>query len=140
MSADGAAPRGRLTATALTAQKAINAAAFASVVFPVYLLARGLRLPRGFALLAATLAVAVPWLALATSFLNEPVAYPAFAWGIYGCWFAAMKPGIRGDLIGLAFVALAALARTNLGVLGIVLVLAVLAAELRLPAPGQARG
>jgi hypothetical protein len=128
------------TPAALTAHKAVNATAFASVSFPVYLLARGLRLRTGFALAAAALAVAVPWATLATSFLNEPVAYPAFAWGLYGCWRAAVRLDWRADLLGLALVALAGLARTNLAVLGAVLVIGVVAGELRFPRDERARG
>src|SRR5256714_13970699 len=111
------------TPTALTAHKVVNAAAFASVVFPVYLVARRLQAPRPAARVAGGLAVAVPWTALATSWLNEPTAYPCFWWAIAGCLYAATHPGWRGDVVGLAGVALAALARTNLAVLGVALVL-----------------
>jgi hypothetical protein len=119
------------TPNALTAHKVINAAAFASAVFPVYAVARRLHAPRPAALVAGGLAVAVPWTALATSWLNEPIAYPCFWWAIAGCLYASTRPGWRGDLVGLAGVGLAALARTNLAVLGVPLVLGVLLSELR---------
>jgi hypothetical protein len=119
------------TATALTVHKVVNAAAFALVVFPVYKITRRLQAPRPAALVAAALAVAIPWTALSTSFLNEPIAYPCFWAAIAGCLYAATRPGWRGDALGLAGVALAGLARTNLAVLGAVLVIAVLLSELR---------
>lgn len=119
------------TGGALAAHKVLNATAFASIVWPVFVLARGLGLGRWWALLPAALAVAVPWVPLATSWLNEPVAYPAFAWATYGAWRASVRPGVRGDLVGLGLVVLAVLARTNLVILVVPLAVAVVVGELR---------
>jgi heme/copper-type cytochrome/quinol oxidase subunit 4 len=127
------------TATAMQVHKALIATAFASVTIPAYLLARGAEVAWGWALAAAALAVAVPWAALATSFLNDPVAYPAFAWAIWGTWRASAFPGWRSDLIALVTVAIAALARSNLAVLSAALVLTVLVTELRYGRRGNVR-
>ena len=127
------------TGTAMQVHKSLIAIAFASITIPVYLLVRGVRVGRGWALAASGLAVAVPWVALATSFLNDPVAYPAFAWAVYGIWRACALPGWRSDLIALACVIGAALARSNLAVVAGALVLAILVTELRYGRRGNVR-
>jgi hypothetical protein len=119
------------TATSMEAHKVLVAVSFASTTIPIYLLARRMALGTAWAVAAAVLAVAVPWAPLATSYLNDPVAYPTFAWAIYGCWRAAAVPGTRSDLLALVLVVLAALARSNLAVLGGALVLAIVSTELR---------
>ena len=125
--------------TAIAVHKVINAIAFASVTIPVYLLGRGLGLGAWAALLAAALGVAVPWAPLATSVINEPVAYPAFAWAVYGAWRACVRPGARSDLLALALVALAPLARSNLVVMVVPLIVGVLVSELVWEGAGSSR-
>src|SRR5204862_8363719 len=63
--------------------------------------------------------------------LTEPVAYAAFAFAIWAIWRAVVRAGWRNDLLAIALVVVAALARVNLLGLVAVLPLAVLAQELR---------
>jgi len=109
----------------------VNALLFASAGIPVYLIVRGLGVRAWWAVLAAVLTVFVPWAVVATSFLTEPVAYPAFAFAIWGIWRAVVRAGWRNDLLAIVLVAVAALSRVNLLGLGAVLALAVVAQELR---------
>jgi hypothetical protein len=113
------------------ATHAVNVVLFVSAAVPVYLIARGLRMPGRWALLAAVLTVFMPWAVLTTSFLTEPVAYPAFAWAIWAIWRAVVRPGWRNDVLAIALVVVAAVSRVNLVGLTAVLVLAVVAQELR---------
>src|SRR3954454_587591 len=110
---------------------AVNVGLWVSTAIPVYLIVRGLRLPGRWAILAAVLTVFIPWAVLTTSFLTEPVAYPAFAWAIWAIWRAVVRPGWGNDLLAIALVVVAALSRVNLLALAAVLVRAVLAQELR---------
>lgn len=93
---------------------------FASAAIPAYLLARGVRLSAPWALAAAALVVAVPWAVLSLGWLTEPVAYPAAVWVLWGAWRACLYPGWRADLLAVALVLLAGLARTSLLVLIVV--------------------
>jgi hypothetical protein len=110
---------------------AVNAVLFVSAAVPVYLTVRGLRMAARWAVLAAVLTVFMPWAVLTTSFLTEPVAYPAFAWAIWAIWRAVVRPGWRTDLLAIALAVVAASSRVNLLGLTAVLVLAVVAQELR---------
>ncbi|MEX2195735.1 MAG: hypothetical protein WD844_10665 [Thermoleophilaceae bacterium] len=116
---------------ALRAGKLIPAVAFASAAIPAWLLARGLGLGRVASAAAAAAAVAVPWVALSTSFLNEPVAYPAVVWAVWGIWRCAVRGGPVNDLLAIGLVALAALSRSSLVVIAGALPLTILAHELR---------
>ena len=93
---------------------AIQCLLFASAALPVFLLARRGGLGRIAALLAAALTVIVPWSVDATSFLGEPVAYPAFAWVLYLTWRTARRPSWHADLVVLVSLFVADLARTEL--------------------------
>ena len=106
----------------------LNAFLISSACIPAFLLVRratGLSLPAWFAAVAA---VVVPWLVLSAFLLTEVVAYPAFLWATYGMLVAAERPSPRNDALALAGIALAILARTQFGVLLVVMpvVLAVL--------------
>src|SRR4051794_14683410 len=94
---------------ALPGHKVVNAVGYASTVFPVYLIARGIGVRAGGAVLAAAGAVAIAWIPLTTSLLTEPLTYAVFAWAIWAIWRAAVRPGWRADLVAVALVALAAL-------------------------------
>ncbi|MFL5895041.1 MAG: hypothetical protein ACJ76Z_07995, partial [Thermoleophilaceae bacterium] len=86
------------------------------------------------------LTVVVPWAVVTTSFLTEPVAYPAFAWAVWAIWRAAVRPSWRADALAVVLVALAGLARVNLLALGAVLAAAVVVQELRYGRWRSARG
>jgi hypothetical protein len=119
----------------LRAIHVVLAACFALAAVPVYLMARGLGLPRWPAVLVGALAIATPWALFAGTFHNVTVAYPAnmlFAWA---AWRAALRPSVRADALVLAAAALNAIARTGHLPLIVVALLAVAYASwLRRPA------
>src|SRR4051794_37542425 len=92
---------------------AVNALLVSSTAIPVYLLARQVVGRRWHAYLAATLAVAVPWAATTGVVMTESAAYPAFAWALLAIQRALVAPSLRRDLIALAAIGLAFLARTQ---------------------------
>lgn len=102
----------------------------ASTAIPAYLLARELALGRLAGVLAAALAVGVPWLALAGVVMTEDVAYPVFVWTILAVVRDVHAPSARRDLLALVAVALAFFARTQFIVLGPILIACVLVHEL----------
>jgi hypothetical protein len=114
-----------------TAANVVNTLAFASAAIPVYLIARGVGVRQWLALLGALLTVAVPWNVLATGWLTEPVAYPAFAWSLWATWRAVDDPRPATQLRAVAFAFVALLCRSIFLVLLALLPLSVLAQELR---------
>lgn len=116
---------------AFRAAHVANGIVFASVVFPVYLLARRAALPRAYALACAALSVAVLWNVQAAFVMSEAVAYPAFAWGVLAIVYAVERATPRRDLLALLAIAVAVLARTQFVSLGVVFVIAALARDRR---------
>jgi hypothetical protein len=114
---------------AFRAAHVLNALVMASTVFPVYLLARQV-LPRAWAVAVAALAILVPWMVLTGFVMTESAAYPAFVWALLGLQVAIAVPSPRRDLLAVAALALAVLARTQFAVLVVVLPLAILGHEL----------
>jgi hypothetical protein len=125
---------------ALLITHAINAVAFASTAVPLYLICRGLGLRARWAVLAGALGVAVPWAVVATSFLTEPLAYPAYAWTMWALWRAVVRPSWRSQLLALVLLVVAGLSRTAFVLLVPVLPLAVLLHEARFGDWRGARG
>ena len=113
------------TTTAFDLVHVGNAIAFASTAVPVYLLTRRLVEWRPAALLAAACSVALPWLAMSGTLMTEAVAYPAFAWALLAMTHALVHPGPRTDLIALAAIGVAFAARTQLALLGVCFVAAI---------------
>ena len=109
----------------------LNALAWVSTAIPVYLLGRRLQLRPRWAALPAVVSVVVPWSVVTTAFLTENVAYPACLWALWAIWRTAVKPGVRADLLALALVLIAGLARTGLLLLAPVLPLVVAGTGLR---------
>lgn len=107
-----------------------NGILFASAAVPAYLLARRVA-PTWMAVACAIGAVAVPWSVLTGFLMTENAAYPAFLWAALAMQRALVDPGDRRDAAALAAIALAALARPQLAVLGVVFPVAVLVQELR---------
>lgn len=114
-----------------------NAVVMASAVFPAYLLGRQV-LSRAWSFAVAVLTVLVPWMVLTGFLMTEVVAYPAFLWAILGLQLAIAAPSPRRDLLAVAALGLAVLARTQFAALAVVLPLAILGHELglALTAPG----
>ncbi|MGI8479486.1 MAG: hypothetical protein ACR2M2_06480, partial [Gaiellaceae bacterium] len=107
----------------------LNAVVMASAVFPVYLLGRQI-LPRAWALAVAGLSIVIPWMVLTGFLMTEAAAYPAFVWAVLGLQLTIAAPSPRRDLLAIAALGLAILARTQFAALVIVLPLAILGHEL----------
>ena len=99
----------------------LNAFVMASAVVPVFLLARMVTRRPVVSLVVATLAVAVPWVVLASFLLTEVVAYPAFCWAMLALSYAVAHKRTRGDILALAAIAVAVFARTQFVLLLVVL-------------------
>jgi len=106
--------------------------AFASTVAPVWLLARAAGATRVWATISALTSVLVPWAALTGTFLTEGLTYPLFGWACLAIWNAAVRCSARADLLALAAIGGAMLARTGMVLLLIALAVVVLGQELRL--------
>ena len=114
---------------AFRAGHVLNAFVMTSAVFPAYLLARQV-VGRGWALAVAALSVVLPWMVLTGFLMTESAAYPAFLWAMLGLQLAVAEPSPRRDVLAIAALALAVLARTQFAALAIVLPLAILGHEL----------
>ena len=119
-------------ATAYHVAQAIGVVLSASIVWPVWLVSRTLVTGR-WALVAPVLAVLGVWMELSAKIMTEAVAFPAAVWGLCLSVIALRKPGSRWLWGALAAIALAVLARAQLGVLVPVLALAVSLDVLRRP-------
>jgi hypothetical protein len=117
------------TPVAFDVAHAVNAVAMASSAIPAYLLMRRLAPWRPAAYLAAGLTVAVPWMTLAGTMLTENVAYPTFLWATYAALVAVVDARPRNDLLLVAALALAYLARTQLSLLAAGVAVAVVVHE-----------
>jgi hypothetical protein len=109
----------------------INSVAFASAAIPGYLLARGAGARKLYAVVAAVLVVAIPWVVVVTSFLTEPLAYPAFMWVIWAFWRVLVRPSVRSELVAFIVLFAALLTRSAFLLLAPVLPIAVVIQELR---------
>lgn len=107
-----------------------NGVVFASASVPAYLLARRV-VPGWMAVATAIGAVAIPWSVLTGFLMTENAAYPAFLWAALAIQRAVVEPGDRRDAVALGAIALAAVARPQLAILGIAFGLTALAHELR---------
>ena len=114
---------------AFAAAHVINALAFASVLFPVYLLARRLGVGWGWALFAGVLSVWVPWSVATLVVMTESVAYPAFVWAILAITIAISEPSPKRDFVALLAIGVAIYARTQLVILVAVLIFGIVAQE-----------
>lgn len=116
---------------ALAAAHRLNAFVMVSAAIPVYVLARRIGVGRFVSVWAGVLAVAVPWIVLASFLLTEVVAYPAFCWALLAIAHAVERASSRTDLVAFAAIAVAVLARTQFVVLAVVFVVAVLVEAVR---------
>ena len=69
----------------------------------------------------AVATVTVPWITLSSFLLTEVAAYPAFVWALLGIQASVARPSVRNDLLAVAAIALAVLARTQFYALAAVL-------------------
>src|SRR5918995_785920 len=111
-------------ARSLEAAHRLNAFLIASAAIPVFLLARRLALGTLLSLWVGALSVAVPWIVLSSFLLTENVAYPMFCWAVLALTYAVESKRWTTDLLALAGIGAAVLARTQF----VVLVAVVLAA------------
>jgi hypothetical protein len=113
---------------AFQAIRVVNTALMVSTAVPAYLLAREASWRRG-ALIAATLSVLVPWVTAAASVMTEAAAYPAFTWAVYAMTRAIAIPSLRRDVLALAAIGIACLARSQFALLVVAFPVAVLVHE-----------
>ena len=102
-----------LVPAALHDSHVLNAFVMSSASIPAVLLSRRVTERRSLSYLVATLSVCIPWIALSSFLLTEVVAYPSFLWAVLGLQRAAVSPRARNDVLALAAVAIAILARTQ---------------------------
>ena len=114
---------------AFHAAHVLNAVVMASASIPAYLLARQV-VARSWALAVAVVSVVLPWMVLTGVLMTESAAYPAFLWALLSLHRAVVVPSRRNDLLAVAGLLLAVLARTQFILLVVVLPLAVLGSEL----------
>ena len=108
----------------------LNAFVMTSAVIPAFLLARTVTHRRSAAYLVALLSVCVPWIVFSSFLLTEVAAYPAFIWAILALQRATVAPRVSNDVLALAGIGLATLARTQFFVLVLVLAPAILLQEI----------
>lgn len=105
---------------------AFDALVMSSAAVPAYLLTQRVTQKAWAAALAAFLTVAVPWIVLSSFLLTEVAAYPAFVWALFAAQVCIARPSRRHDVLTLAALGIAILARPQLGVLAIAVVAALL--------------
>jgi hypothetical protein len=112
-------------AASLESAHRLNAFLIASAAIPVFLLARRLGVGLLLSLWIAALCVAIPWIVLASFLLTENVAYPMFCWAVLALVYAVERRHWTTDLLALAAIGAAVLARTQFVVLVAVFLVAV---------------
>ncbi len=90
----------------------IQCVLFAGTAIPCFLLARRAGLARAASIFAALLCIVVPWAVVATSYLAESLAFPAYAWTIYATWNTIVRPSVRNDALAILALLVAVLSRT----------------------------
>jgi hypothetical protein len=107
----------------------LNAILMTSTAVPAYLVGRRLVAGQLGPYAAAALTVLVPWLVLSSFVLSEATAYPAFVWCVYLLQRTVDEPSDAADVLALAGLGLAVLARTQFAVLLVVAPVAIVAHE-----------
>jgi hypothetical protein len=114
---------------AFKATHALNAVLLASAAWPAGLLAHRVTRSWPAAYLASALTAFVPWLVLAATLLTENAAYPFFVWSVLFMHQALARPSVRADAGALLGLLLAFFARTQLLLLPLAFLLALVAYE-----------
>lgn len=122
---------------AVDAAHALNGIAWASTLFPVYLLARRMEIAWPWALLAGVLSVWVPWAVAVTVLMTEAVSYPAVAWALFAMTVAVADPRPRHDALALLAIVVAIAARTQFVFLLPVFLVAIVLHALTVREPGR---
>jgi hypothetical protein len=118
---------GLLTApAAVEAAHILNGFLLASAAWPAGLLARRITRSWPAAYLAAALTTFVPWLVLSTTLLTENAAYPAFVWAVFLMHRALVTQSTRAHAAALLGLVIAFFARTQLLVLAVGFLIALL--------------
>jgi hypothetical protein len=117
-------------AVAYVLSHVVNVVLLVSAIWPAALLARRVIDEPGMRVMAVALAVAVPWLLISAHLLTENLAFPLFLWTVWAIVAAAERPGWWPQLGALGCIAALTLCRLNLAVMFVVLVVAVLCAEI----------
>jgi hypothetical protein len=117
---------------ALRLTQGLNAVAMSVAAVPIYLLARELRLGRGFGLAAAAVALVSPDLFYVAFILGEPIAYPLVTWAVYFGIRALHRPTARDQALFVVLAGLASFARVQFVVLPVAYVGAALIARIPL--------
>jgi hypothetical protein len=129
----GAVYRNGYVPESLRAANVLNAFVMTSAAIPAFLLARRVTGSRLLAYLVAVLTAFVPWILYSMFLLTEVVSYPAFLWAVLGIQAAMVAPSRRRDVVALAGLALAVLARTEFVVLVLLVPVLLVAYELAQP-------
>jgi hypothetical protein len=116
---------------AVVVAHALNGILFASAAIPTHLLGRELGLAPLARGCAAIFSVALPWTVIGGFLMTEAAAYPAFLWAALAIQRAAVLPSDRRYAVALIAIAVAALARPQLIVLAVALVIAAAIVEWR---------
>jgi hypothetical protein len=99
---------------AVRADRVLSTLLFVSAAIPIYLLARVLLRSQWWAVAAALLSVAVPWLTITSALFEENLAYPLFWWAVLACCHAVWRPSVRRDALALLTIVLLIGTRTEL--------------------------
>lgn len=99
---------------AIAIARCVAAVFFCSTAIPVYLLARRVLRSPWFAAAAAVLAIAGPWLTLATTIYTENLAFPVFTWTLLAMVWAIERGTWRGDAVVVAAIAVCTVTRVQL--------------------------
>lgn len=110
--------------TAYRAIQVVGALSISLAAVPAFLLARQLGLGRGYSLMVASLAVAIPDLVFGTFVLSEPFAYPLVLAAVTVGTAALATPTRRTQLVFVALALLATLARIQFAALPLCFLLA----------------
>ena len=125
--------------TGFKAAHVLNGLFFGSVVIPVYLLGRRLRLDWRWALAAGVLSVVVPWTVATLVVMTESIAYVTFCWALLAVVVAVDDPRPRNDLLAVVAIAVVTFARTQFVLMAGILVLAILLREVAAREPWRVR-
>jgi hypothetical protein len=124
--------------TAFAGAKIVNAVLMSLSVFPIYGISRFI-LPRRPSLLVGALGAIAPLMAYSSVELSENLAYPLCLAAIWAMLIAIHRPSDRADLVLLAAIVVAALARLQLVVLVPAALAAIVVVALFEPAAGRRR-
>lgn len=126
--------------TAFRTLHIFNSVLMASTAIPAYLLTLEVVRSRLAAYLVAALTVTVPWIVMSSMLLTETAAYPAFVWALLALQRSLDRPGTTTDLLALAGLAVAFLARTQFLLLAPVFAIAVVLHEVGYAAVSERAG